>query len=221
MDLLFTKHIPLPVFPGMGSKDKDKDGDHREQKVSVASLIQPEREGFLVKQGGVVKNWKKRWFVLKGKTLYYFNTRQDSVQAGQMHLNAECEIADGSAKTGQKDSLEIRTPERTYYVYAEPSATSKADIADWQAALLRVTKKGAPKEKKGKNVKAVQLWVRGIMCECCERTVHTAITKHKGVTGVEIEAEQNKVTVKGRKVEPEMLIASLENEGFFVCLVGE
>ena len=72
------------------------------------------------------------------------------VSLGQIHLSAGCEIADGSAKTGQKDSLEIRTPERTYYVYAPQSATSKADIDDWQAALLRVTKKGAPKEKKGK-----------------------------------------------------------------------
>jgi len=34
-----------------------------------------------------------------------------------------------------------------------------------------------------------------------------------------MDAEHDKVIVKGRKVDPAELIASLENEGFFVSLV--
>jgi len=193
-----------------------------EKKVSVASLIQPEKEGFLVKQGGVVKSWKKRWFVLKAKTLYYFNTRQDNEPAGVIHLNADCDIADGFAKTGQKDSLEIRTPERTYYVYAPPSSNSKNDIDEWQTALLLVTKKdkAAAKEKKlKKKVKTVELCVRGIMCDCCEQAVRATISKHKGVVDIEMFAEQSKVKVAG-KVDIPDIISSLEEEGFFVTVVS-
>lgn len=139
--------------------------------------------------------------------------------AGVIHLSSDCDVADGSAKTGQKDSLEIRTPERTYYVYAPASANSKNDIAEWQAAIQRVTKKNkaATKEKKAKvracdppppspspsplsppsfsllvlthlhsptkkKAKAVELCVRGIMCECCEQSVRATITKHKVTT---------------------------------------
>jgi hypothetical protein len=29
-------------------------------------------EGWLIKEGSVVKNWKKRYFVVKGGTIYYY-----------------------------------------------------------------------------------------------------------------------------------------------------
>jgi hypothetical protein len=33
---------------------------------------EPERAGWLMKQGDVVKTWRKRWFVLKGGKLFWF-----------------------------------------------------------------------------------------------------------------------------------------------------
>jgi hypothetical protein len=30
------------------------------------------REGYLVKQGGIIKNWKRRFWILSGMALYYF-----------------------------------------------------------------------------------------------------------------------------------------------------
>jgi len=36
------------------------------------SFFNPERDGYLVKQGGRIKTWKRRWFVLTGNCLYYF-----------------------------------------------------------------------------------------------------------------------------------------------------
>lgn len=33
------------------------------------------KSGFLTKEGAVRKNWKKRWFVLKGQELAYFKTQ--------------------------------------------------------------------------------------------------------------------------------------------------
>jgi hypothetical protein len=30
------------------------------------------KEGYLVKQGGIIKNWKRRFWILNGMALYYF-----------------------------------------------------------------------------------------------------------------------------------------------------
>eukprot|EP01100_Stratorugosa_tubuloviscum_P002714 TRINITY_DN1645_c0_g1_i2.p1 TRINITY_DN1645_c0_g1~~TRINITY_DN1645_c0_g1_i2.p1 ORF type:complete len:1407 (-),score=647.45 TRINITY_DN1645_c0_g1_i2:5-4201(-) len=35
-------------------------------------LTKTEKEGWLVKQGGRIKTWKKRWFILSSQSLYYF-----------------------------------------------------------------------------------------------------------------------------------------------------
>ena len=40
------------------------------------TFFSPEREGFLAKQGGRVKTWRKRHFILTGNCLYYFKDQQ-------------------------------------------------------------------------------------------------------------------------------------------------
>ncbi|CAB1450294.1 unnamed protein product [Pleuronectes platessa] len=47
------------------------------------------REGFLVKRGHIVPNWKARWFVLKPDKLLYYKYeggRRDSCQRGKIPL---------------------------------------------------------------------------------------------------------------------------------------
>ena len=46
------------------------------------ALSQPEHHGWLSKQGGRVKTWKDRWFVLKHNCLHYFENPTDSVAKG-------------------------------------------------------------------------------------------------------------------------------------------
>ena len=36
------------------------------------TFFNPEREGWLIKEGGKVKSKRKRWFILKDSVLYYF-----------------------------------------------------------------------------------------------------------------------------------------------------
>ena len=44
------------------------------------------KEGYLVKQGHIVKNWKRRWFVLTAGSIDYFET-QGGVQKGRILLD--------------------------------------------------------------------------------------------------------------------------------------
>merc|ERR1711934_324308 len=73
---LHQYNSPFSLFSKMATK----------QKVSVSALGSPDKDGFLTKQGGSIKTWKKRWFVLKGDTLYYFKTQKDPEQTGEIKL---------------------------------------------------------------------------------------------------------------------------------------
>jgi len=65
-----------------------KDVPLSELQVSVASLEPHDKDGFLTKQGGAIKTWKRRWFVLKGSKLWYFKSRTDTQAKGFIELEA-------------------------------------------------------------------------------------------------------------------------------------
>jgi len=50
------------------------------------TFFSPEREGWLEKQGGNWKNWKRRWFVLNDRCLYYFQHTAENSPKGIIPL---------------------------------------------------------------------------------------------------------------------------------------
>ncbi|XP_077870541.1 rho GTPase-activating protein 24-like [Saccoglossus kowalevskii] len=56
--------------------------------ISLGPGLQPEviHTGWLKKQGGMVKNWQKRWFVLVGQELKYFTNEDEKKQMGTIQL---------------------------------------------------------------------------------------------------------------------------------------
>jgi hypothetical protein len=55
--------------------------------AAFASSATPvDREGWLVKRGEVNKGYQKRWFVLKGNLLFYFEKRGDKEPVGVIVL---------------------------------------------------------------------------------------------------------------------------------------
>jgi len=50
------------------------------------TFFSPDREGWLVKQGGSWKSWKRRWFVLSDRCLYYFQHTAENVPKGIIPL---------------------------------------------------------------------------------------------------------------------------------------
>ncbi|KAL6077168.1 polar growth protein [Balamuthia mandrillaris] len=189
------------------------------RKPSVASLIKPEKAGYLVKQGGLVRNWKKRWFVLKGEDLWYFKTKSDSEPAGKVKLGPNSSAADGFAKTGQRDSLEIVGEDRTYFVYSDDATSSRKEILEWRDAINAAIQRGKQKQSVsgaaagGAALKRTTWVVRGLWCECCESTVQKALATLKGVQEVMVDLEEEQVTVVGQ-VSTEAVVGCLEIAGF-------
>ena len=52
----------------------------------VQSELKVAHEGWLLKQGGKVKTWKKRWVICSGSVLYYFETPKDNAPKGLVPL---------------------------------------------------------------------------------------------------------------------------------------
>jgi cytohesin len=50
------------------------------------TFFNPVKEGWLLKQGGRVKNWKRRWFILNDNCLYYFEYTTDKEPKGIIPL---------------------------------------------------------------------------------------------------------------------------------------
>lgn len=50
------------------------------------TFFNPDKEGWLWKQGGRIKSWKRRWFILTDNCLYYFEFTQDREPRGIIPL---------------------------------------------------------------------------------------------------------------------------------------
>jgi len=63
------------------------------------TFFSPEREGWLLKEGGSWKTWKRRWFVLNDRCLYYFQHTAENVPKGIIPLEnvkvRKCQEKDG------------------------------------------------------------------------------------------------------------------------------
>lgn len=71
------------------------------------TFFNPDREGWLWKQGGRYKSWKRRWFILNDNCLYYFEYTTDKEPRGIIPLeNIEvrrfwsCKTANASTSAG-------------------------------------------------------------------------------------------------------------------------
>jgi hypothetical protein len=100
-----------------------------------------QREGYLTKQGAVVKNWKRRWFVLQGSVMAYYKRPRDETPAGEIFLGDEGTSADAANELMTVDGhhfvFEIRTPGRTFFASADSVRASCDWIQSIRQALRR------------------------------------------------------------------------------------
>eukprot|EP00002_Diphylleia_rotans_P002582 TRINITY_DN11630_c0_g1_i2.p1 TRINITY_DN11630_c0_g1~~TRINITY_DN11630_c0_g1_i2.p1 ORF type:complete len:407 (-),score=70.73 TRINITY_DN11630_c0_g1_i2:356-1531(-) len=100
--------------------------------MDPAALQNPEKEGYLLKQGGSIKTWKKRWFILKGNYLFYFKEKGDANPKGIICLK-EGSVETSSADIGKSHAFSIKTPDRQYFM----CATSGDDEREWVQVLSK------------------------------------------------------------------------------------
>ncbi|EGG18905.1 pleckstrin domain-containing protein [Cavenderia fasciculata] len=102
--------------------------------VSVAQLAPADREGWLTKQGGAIKTWRRRWFVLKGKKLYYFKNKTDVEATGLIEFEPDSFVKDERDKDKKKKFMfSLGTSKRVYYIYAEV----ESDMKQWIESIRR------------------------------------------------------------------------------------
>eukprot|EP01097_Dermamoeba_algensis_P006920 TRINITY_DN4321_c0_g1_i1.p1 TRINITY_DN4321_c0_g1~~TRINITY_DN4321_c0_g1_i1.p1 ORF type:complete len:463 (-),score=87.38 TRINITY_DN4321_c0_g1_i1:111-1499(-) len=104
-----------------------------------------EKQGFLTKEGGSVKNWKKRWCVLKGGALNY-SKKQGSTSLGSISLNEIRDVKPVEYKS-KRFCFFLETPERTYYMFAE----SDRERDSWIECIRKEKERlmGGPKPSTG------------------------------------------------------------------------
>ncbi|KAL7714853.1 non-specific serine/threonine protein kinase [Entamoeba marina] len=91
--------------------------------------------GYLVKQGGSWKSWKKRWCMLTPTgMIFYFKDKKDINSKGCVDVNSASDILAEDVK--KKNCFGIVTPNRTYFMAAE----SKETRDDWIQCLKRFVK---------------------------------------------------------------------------------
>lgn len=86
------------------------------------------KQGFLVKQGGKVKNWKKRLFVLDSEGLSYFKTDRP-IQ--KLHLSRIEKVQICHGRTQYPNMFEVHTQDRIFYL----SAITHDEMQSWVGML--------------------------------------------------------------------------------------
>ncbi|EMD48483.1 PH domain containing protein [Entamoeba histolytica KU27] len=113
-----------------------------ELKISVESLRPALFEGWGKKQGGSVKTWKKRWFVLKDNRLWYFASKTAEEAKGFIELPPGTETRDVSQNKKFMFSINSRNTKgsRVFYIVTENSV----DHATFFDAVRKVLNKSSP-----------------------------------------------------------------------------
>jgi len=111
------------------------------ERPEYISLDQPDKAGYLTKEGHFYKTWKKRWFILKDDTLYYFESRENMKLKGSISLkNRVVKIAREKGmpfafvlRPYDQRQLQCPSEKKIFYLVAE----CEADMMDWIKVLKK------------------------------------------------------------------------------------
>lgn len=107
-----------------------------QRKSSRIGSLVPYKEGYLTKRGAVVKNWKRRAFILSGTSFSYWKRLQDEKACGCLMLS-EVNSIDASSESidGRQHCFILSTTSRDFIVSADDGRT----MFDW-IQILRMAR---------------------------------------------------------------------------------
>eukprot|EP00732_Lithocolla_globosa_P001443 Lithocolla_globosa_v1_NODE_721_length_3385_cov_11.766967.p1 type:complete len:874 gc:universal NODE_721_length_3385_cov_11.766967:713-3334(+) len=132
------KHVASAV--SQISNDEQIDSDEETMDSSDAKTnekVAVVRKGFLIKQGGRIKTWNRRWFVLDSQKLTYFKTEKEDIALGVIMLTKSEGVLED---TDKKHTFMIVTQQRTYKLVA----ANRHEMAEWIAAVKNVRQNMKP-----------------------------------------------------------------------------
>lgn len=92
----------------------------------------PDYQGWLTKQSQWLKDWRRRYFVLKQSKLFF--SKNESVSPHGMIDLASCmTVKSAEYKAHKRNALEVSTPDTTYLMYAD----TEKEKDDWIGAIGR------------------------------------------------------------------------------------
>jgi len=90
----------------------------------------------MTKQGGAVKTWKKRYFILKDKTLYYYKTPKDQVFTGKIDIEMHSDVKEDPGKK-KPNLISLKTSNRVFSMYPDTAQEMK----EWLDAINKTIDK--------------------------------------------------------------------------------
>uniref|UniRef100_A0A6B2L4T3 PH domain-containing protein n=1 Tax=Arcella intermedia TaxID=1963864 RepID=A0A6B2L4T3_9EUKA len=109
-------------------------------------MQQPDKAGWMTKQGGNFKTWKRRWFVLKNNKIYYFKRQKDIEVTGIIELHPNSSVKPVQIK-GKNFVFSVSTPTRVYFMFPEAEEDEQFWIEAIQGTLDKMNGKGAEPQK--------------------------------------------------------------------------
>jgi hypothetical protein len=95
------------------------------------------RAGYLIKQGDVIRSWRKRWFVLSDDALHYFKDESQTLFKGLIALasiHSVAPVANRDKRSARAATFVIATGDRDWLIQADSEASRDA----WVDAIYRM-----------------------------------------------------------------------------------
>jgi len=115
----------------------------KEDEVQVQFWNNPERSGWLMKQGEYFKTWRRRWFVLKQGRIFWFkdNYLSPSSKPRGVILVGNCLTVKGAEDVLNKQyAFELSTSKETMYFIADTDKEKEDWINSVGRSIVRHSK---------------------------------------------------------------------------------
>eukprot|EP00246_Nothoceros_aenigmaticus_P003452 TRINITY_DN14611_c0_g2_i1.p2 TRINITY_DN14611_c0_g2~~TRINITY_DN14611_c0_g2_i1.p2 ORF type:complete len:144 (-),score=31.52 TRINITY_DN14611_c0_g2_i1:59-490(-) len=112
----------------------------KEEPNDVEFWYDPERDGWLTKQGAYMPTWRRRWFVLKQGKLFWFKDKaltRNSKPRGVINVSSCLTIKGAEDVLNKQNAFELSTSKETMYFIADTEKEKEDWINSMGSSIVR------------------------------------------------------------------------------------